>query len=113
MKQKLIFILFLSITEFCFAQKQNRVWIFGDSTGIDFNNLTSPIPINSASYHNGELYSSLADHNGNLVLYCNGPFNYTETNYGITFYNSQNQLIQNGDSLKGHISLSSGIEKSL
>src|ERR1051325_5980053 len=54
---KLFLILFaLSLFESS-AQKQNTIWCFGDSVGIDFNNTSNPVPVHSAMDGRGSCVS--------------------------------------------------------
>ncbi len=99
MKIRLYFFLILPL--FSAAQDQNSIWIFGDSAGIDFRNTTNPMPITSGIDSRGSCVS-VADSNGNLVLYSAtmhyaGPF----SAWATKIYNSQHQLLQGSDSITG------------
>ncbi len=50
------------------SQDKNSVWIFGDSAGIDFNNINNPLPITSSMRGRGSCVS-ISDSIGNLILY--------------------------------------------
>ncbi|MFM7901840.1 MAG: hypothetical protein ACKPAD_07615, partial [Bacteroidota bacterium] len=50
-----------------FSQNQNSVWCFGDSAGIDFSNLSAPVPIHSNIKSRGSA-ASISDGNGNLLF---------------------------------------------
>ena len=96
-----IFIITIIISSFsfsAFSQKQNNIWCFGDSAGIDFNNLLNPVTFSNTLDSRGSCVS-IADTNGNLLFYAN-------TRAGLPgkttlIYNKNHQLIQNGDSIYG------------
>lgn len=96
MKRFTFFLLLIPL--FSSAQLRNNIWCFGDSAGMNFN--FDP-PINFTSFCNTRGSStSISDSSGNLLLYT------AETPWG-TFskrtrvFNSQNQIVQNGDSIVG------------
>jgi hypothetical protein len=68
---KLCCLIIIFITcEVCRGQKNDYVWVFGDSAGIDFNNLANPTPFTSVLQSaEDENYSSISDKNGNLLFY--------------------------------------------
>ncbi len=74
MKQLIIFLLFVHVAIITRAQKQDNVWIFGDSCGISFQTgipqLLSSVRINSV-----ECSSSIADSLGNLLFYAGAENN--------------------------------------
>ena len=81
-----------------YSQKQNNIWCFGDSAGIDFNNLLNPVTFSSVLDTRGSCVS-IADTNGQLLFYAN-------TRAGLPgkttlIWNKNNQLMQNGDSIFG------------
>src|SRR5687767_2674588 len=61
------FFLFL-ICDFTYAQFSNAIWCFGDSSGIDFNDLANPIPIVSWADSRGSC-GSISDTSGVLLFY--------------------------------------------
>ncbi|MBL7928720.1 MAG: hypothetical protein JNL47_04465, partial [Bacteroidia bacterium] len=83
------------------AQNRNLVWCFGDSSGIDFNNITTPVPIATGMDARGSC-CSIADTSGNLLFYASGSdllqIPYSES---VIVRNNLNQILQNGDSLVG------------
>jgi gliding motility-associated-like protein len=104
--RKFLFILILiSISNFLFAQKEGNIWMFGDSAGLNFNN-NPPTLYESVSYSN-EACSSICDKNGDLVLYSGNRFH--GLNNTIVVWNKNNNIIHNGDSLKGWFSITQGI----
>lgn len=80
------------------AQKENNIWCFGDSAGIDFNDLANPITFATSLDTRGSCVS-IADSTGRLLFYANTratiPGNTTRV------WNSTNQLMENGDSIVG------------
>lgn len=78
-------------TLFSFGQNQNNQWRFGYSGGIDFN-ANPPNFINGSSIQTNEGSAAVADQNtGNLLFYTDG----------ITVWNANNQIMQNGTGLLG------------
>jgi len=82
----------------CICQRSGRAWAFGDSIGIDFNDINNPAIITSACKNGYETFASIADSNGNLLLYFNND----------RILNGSHLLIENGDSLKLHTSATQG-----
>ena len=83
-------LLFLSIfTNIVTAQKQNNVWHFGYSAGLDFNS-TPPVAV-TGSADNLEGCASISDSEGNLLFYSNGE----------SVWNRDHQLMPNGQGLEG------------
>ena len=104
MKNKIaiIFLLFLSSVN-CFAQNQNFNWCFGDSAGVDFNNLGSPQPFGSGMNSRGSC-ASISDSSGNLLFYASDPYPPSLAGFLIrtgAILNNQHQLMQNGDTIVG------------
>jgi hypothetical protein len=98
---KYLFIIVLLFVEVAFAtaQKTNYIWAFGDSSGIDFNNLSSPQPITTSMRSRGSCVS-IADTNGNLLFYANTR---ASTAGGLTtkVYNKLHQEMANGNNVVG------------
>ncbi len=80
------------------AQKENNIWCFGDSAGIDFNDPTNPVTFTTSLDTRGSCVS-IADSMGQLLFYANTratlPGNTTR------IWNKYNQLMDNGDSIVG------------
>jgi hypothetical protein len=76
------------------------VWCFGDSSGIDFNNLSTPQAIHSKAKSRGTC-ASIADSTGNLLFYTS--YNTELFMGGNTLngevYNANHNLMVNGDSI--------------
>ena len=75
-KYLLLALMVLSLN--CFSQNRNSVWCFGDSAGIDFSNLSNPVPFTSSVEGRGSCVS-IADNNGNLLFYSNTYMNMART----------------------------------
>jgi hypothetical protein len=88
------------------AQFTDRYWAFGDSAGIDFKNLSNPVPTSSVLRSRGTC-ASICDRLGELLFYCGAPNVYRwyiNPNFDYTYghvLNKNHQLMQNGDSLVG------------
>jgi hypothetical protein len=107
---KIVFILLLA--SFCSlslqltAQFTDRYWAFGDSSAINFKNLSNPSYDTSIVRVRGTC-SSICNSIGNLILYGAAPN--INTWQGVGSYdfgylvNSTHQLISNGDSLKANL----------
>ncbi|HRC32445.1 MAG TPA: hypothetical protein PK736_03270, partial [Bacteroidia bacterium] len=65
------------------------IWCFGDSAGIDFNNLTIPTPIATGGDGRGNC-TSIADSNGNLLFYAT-----ENSNSDAVIYNKNHTLMAN------------------
>ena len=95
MNKSLFYLLvyFISICSL-FAQKENFVWAFGNSSGLDFStNPPTAIHTNIGAF---EGCASVADANGNLMFYTNGE----------NVYNKNHTLMLNGTGINGHINTS-------
>src|SRR6188768_3845756 len=96
----ILFLIFISVGD-SFCQNRNSVWCFGDSSGIDFNNINNPLPLHSAVKSRGSC-ASIADSNGNLLFYSSFDgdlFNGAAYLANGEVYNKQHQLMVNGDSI--------------
>ncbi|HQK97424.1 MAG TPA: hypothetical protein PLH61_05325, partial [Bacteroidia bacterium] len=96
--QIILFFLALSISCPLVGQKSQYVWAFGDSAGINFNNLTNPQPIASNLDSRGSCVS-ISDTNGILLFYSGISIN--TIGFSASIYNGNNQLVANGDSIVG------------
>ncbi len=93
----LVFALILPL--FCTAQNRGNIWCFGDSAGIDFNNMNNPVPISTALRSRGSC-ASIADTSGNLLFYANDRSGFPG-DYSTLVYNSLNNVMPHGDSIIG------------
>lgn len=91
-KLKIVFLLII-ITTSLTAQNQGNIWYFGDGIGLDFNQ-NPPALLTDSKMKTNEGCSSIADENGNLLLYTDG----------IKVWNKNHQIIPNADDLHGHFS---------
>ncbi len=96
--------LFLFFLPFCStAQNRNANWCFGDSAGINFSNLSSPVPITSSINARGSSVS-ISDSTGNLLFYSSTfyMYLYLQAIHQLTvIYNSTGQVMDNGDTIVG------------
>jgi gliding motility-associated-like protein len=72
------------------AQKETNNWYFGRFSGIRFDQ-TPPAPIAISSMITEEGCASISDRDGNLLFYTNG----------LVIINAQNQVMPNGNALRG------------
>jgi Secretion system C-terminal sorting domain len=87
----------------CFSQKQGNIWCFGDSAGVDWNDLENPTFFQSSSSYRGSC-ASIADTNGTLLFYCANVKSdgLICSNFQFNFiYNKNHEVMQNGDCLTG------------
>jgi hypothetical protein len=77
----------------------NSIWIFGDSAGIDFTNITTPIPIVSSTDGRGSCVS-ISDSLGSLQMYATTQ-GYLNSDWVTRIFNPQNQIVQGCDSITG------------
>lgn len=73
------------------AQKEANIWCFGQRAGLDFSN-GRPVSTTHCMLATMEGCASLADANGNLLLYTNG----------VSVWNRDHELMPNGNRLMGH-----------
>ncbi|MFI5220220.1 MAG: T9SS type A sorting domain-containing protein [Bacteroidia bacterium] len=76
-----------------FAQKENYIWYFGDSAGVDFNS-GSPVALTNSAMFQLEGCASISDANGNLLFYTDG----------VSVWDSSHTQMPNGNSLLGGLS---------
>lgn len=88
----LLLILLLPTCVLAQDYKRTWNWYFGDSLGLNFS--TNPPTVISGSIGKTEGTSAISDSNGNLLFYTNG----------VTVWNKNHQVMQNGTGLNGHIS---------
>ena len=97
---------FFLISILSLAQKQDRIWLFADSAGIDFNDLANPVAISSniaiPCFQN---FSSIANNQGQLLFYVAGV-DLSETPMRIFDKNGNTML--NGDTLQGYAFVGQG-----
>ena len=86
-------IFFYSLT--AFAQKEGANWYFGDHAGLDFNP-SVPVALTNGQLIQDEGCATISSNDGILLFYTNG----------ITIYNANHVVMQNGAGLMGHDSSS-------
>ena len=79
------------------SSKEANIWYFGYNAGWDFNS-GSPVPLANSVMKAEEACSSIADKNGQIIMYCDGQ----------TLYDKSHAIMQNGRYLWGHNSSSMG-----
>jgi len=88
MRTRIILVLiFILLHEAVLAQKENNVWVFGHSAGLDFN-VGVPTPINKQIGSN-EGCASVANAKGELLFYC----------VGGQIWNRNGQVMPNGSNI--------------
>lgn len=93
MIRKLWILLILgSISSFGHAQKQAANWYFGENAGLKFGGCGNPPTAISGQLNTKEGSTSISDEDGNLLFYTDG----------ITVYNKNDNVLQNGDNLFGN-----------
>ncbi|MEP7263307.1 MAG: T9SS type A sorting domain-containing protein [Bacteroidota bacterium] len=115
MNRILIFFLLLATSTYCsYGQKRDYIWIFDQGTGINFNNISNPFPINTNLNGIGvENYASISSDSGNLLFHVNGNDSIysTSNTYQIFFsdvYDRNHHLMPDGDSLLSDLSCTQG-----
>lgn len=104
-------VLILLIFE-AYSQNQNSLWMFGDSSLIDFSNTSNPVTDYSAIRSRGSS-ASISDNNGNLLFYYSattGCFEFLNPcDQNGKLYNKNHQLMQGGDSLITGLAYNEGV----
>jgi hypothetical protein len=80
-----------------FSQSRNNIWCFGDSAGIDFNSLNSPIPKFSFVDGRGSCVS-IADSSGQLLWYA---YTKSGSNQSTIVRSKNDSIMQNGSAIAG------------
>ena len=93
--KKLFFLFFISIIAISYSQNEANIWYFGQNAGLDFSN-GDPVALSDGQLSTVEGCSTFSDQNGNLLFYSDG----------ITVYNKNHQVMQNGNNLGGNPSSS-------
>ncbi len=91
---KNFFFLFFILLDFVlFAQHEADYWYFGNYAGLDFSS-GKPEPLTDGQLKNYEGCATISDSLGNLLFYTNG----------VTVWNKNHQIMQNGEGLLGDTS---------
>lgn len=105
MYKLILFLIFFLVLNFnSLAQYKGTIWCFGDSAGIDFSDLSNPVPIASAMDTRGGS-ATICDSTGSLLFYASGgyqPYWYAGSHRLGVARSSNHQVMQNGDSLWGY-----------
>lgn len=88
--KKLLFILLMPLL--FFSQGENDNWYFGDHAAVNFSNQSNPVALNNSQMFAYEACGSVSDPSGNLLFYTNG----------VTVWNREHQVMDNGTGLHGH-----------
>lgn len=92
MKKQFVSLLFFIFTLFTVAaQSETANWYFGLGAGIRFNDNGSVTALTNGKLNTLEGCTSISDASGNLLAYTDG----------ITVYNKNHQIVQNGSGLRG------------
>ncbi|RLD51709.1 MAG: hypothetical protein DRJ05_18145, partial [Bacteroidetes bacterium] len=75
---------------FCTDSNQGNFWYFGEYAGLDFNS-GGPVALTNSAMSTAEGCSTISDNNGNFLFYTNG----------ITIWNQNHQVMDNGTGLQG------------
>lgn len=95
-RKKISLLFFLIVICFvAFGQKESNIWYFGNYAGIDFNGDTVKA-ITDGALLSGEGCATMCDEDGNLLFYTNG----------ITVWNSNHEIMLDGNNLAGNPSAS-------
>jgi len=104
--KKIFFFCLLFKSSLCSAQGEGNIWIFGDSTGINFNSAASAIT--TSAINSLEPSASISDANGNLKFYTGCISNGQLISTYLSLRNGSNQIILNGDSIYNRSSATNG-----
>ena len=80
----------ISIPSLVAQNKQGNIWYFGEHAGLDFNT-SPPSPLLDGQLNTYEGCTSIADKDGNLLFYSDG----------VTVYNKNHEVMENGSGLAG------------
>src|SRR5688572_8786089 len=82
----------LFISFYCLGQKENNIWYFGTNAGLDFNNGSPTVLINSAMA-TFEGTASVSASNGNLLFYTDGRSVWNKNH--VTMHNGTGLMVHN------------------
>ena len=85
--------IFLLLSFNSFSQNEGNIWYFGYNAGLDFNS-GSAVAITDGALSTFEGCATICDYNGDLLFYTDG----------LTAYNKNHNVMQNGTNLAGHSS---------
>lgn len=90
-KKYFLFFTALLLVGNALAQGETSNWYFGENAGVRFNNDGSVTALTNGNLNTVEGCTSISDSNGQLLAYTDG----------ITIYNKNHQIVQNGTGLFG------------
>ncbi len=92
----------------CLVSGQDRIWIFGDHAGLNFNDTSNVYSFSSGLNGTQVKYScgSISDSNGNLLFYAAPSALITRSTKVL---NKNDSLMQNGDNIEGHPAQTQGL----
>ena len=90
---KIIVFICLFSSAFSVAQGEANIWYFGLEAGLSFNS-GSPVALTNSAMSTHEGCAVLSNDAGELLMYTDG----------VTVYNRNHQIMQNGSGLLGHVS---------
>ena len=100
-----VFLLFLLIMgSSSSAQREDFVWVFGDSAGLDFSSGTAQAVSNLHLEWFQENCSAISNPQGNLLYY----FGFQGTNLEYSIKNRAGTIVEDGDSVNTHYSHTNG-----
>jgi gliding motility-associated-like protein len=91
--KRFFYIIFLLISHVAFGQLESNFWYFGDHAGISFST-NPPTALTNSAMFAGEGCATISSGAGNLLFYTDG----------ITVFNKNHQMMDNGYGLFGHSS---------
>ena len=99
MKKSLYILTFLILSPSLFSQKEYHNWVFGEGSGLSFNNQDfQPTNLELNNMYGTEGCSSISDSEGNLLFYTNG----------VTVWNSEHNIMNGGENIGGYIDAARG-----
>ncbi|QHT66293.1 T9SS type B sorting domain-containing protein [Rhodocytophaga rosea] len=90
MKHWLLFTGYFLLAFCCFGQKEASIWYFGNGAGLDFN-AGPPVTLEDTRLNTMEGCAVISSNAGNLLFYTDG----------LTIWNAQHQVMENGTGLLG------------
>ena len=98
-KSNFVIIILFVLNQIAVAQKQDRIWLFPDSAGIDFTDSLNPVAINCNLTIPAFNSASISNNQGNLLFYTGGiDLTYTP----MRIFDRNGNIMMNADSMKGY-----------
>ncbi|WP_432673043.1 T9SS type B sorting domain-containing protein [Flavobacterium sp. SM2513] len=88
-----ILLILIFVPAFCLSQNQTNNWYFGNNAGLNFSN-GDVVVVENGGMQTPAGCATISDNDGNLLFYTNGQ----------TVWNSNHQVMENGDGLFGQAS---------